>query len=91
MRIALVTAMMLAGTVGARAYCPTVPDDAGSQYVRNGARTAVCMSNELSDTTQYRNFETETRSQIDQLQRQMLQQRVEIPVYRVDPFVRTFP
>lgn len=82
---------MLAGTAGAQAYCPTVPDDASSQYVQNGARTSACMNSELSDSTEYRNFQTETRAQVDQLQRQMLQQRLEAPIFRVDPFVRTFP
>ena len=84
--VALVT--LLVGTTAAWAYCPNVPDNEGSLYIQNQQSHNLCLQHELSRSTQNRNFQTETNSTINQIQRQMLRQRMEQPAFHFSsPFV----
>ena len=55
MRTFLAAFAVMALTSGAaQAYCPSVPDDAGSRYVENGLARSVCLQDELDYETRRR-------------------------------------
>lgn len=92
MRILLVIAVLLAGTLPAAALCVSVPDDRSSAYVKNGLRQTICLDNELNAATQQRKLEIELRTTIDRLERERIQQRFEVPMIRpADPFAPRWP
>ncbi len=87
MRVFLVPLFLIAATSTASAYCVSIPDDTGSRYVRNGLSHSICLEDDLSRSTERKNFETDTQTSINQIQREILRQRLETPALRFnDPF-----
>lgn len=64
--------MLLAGgTSASLAYCPSLPDDAGSGYTANQTALALCRQQELSDQLRRDQQQLELQGQLNQLQLQI--------------------
>jgi hypothetical protein len=77
MRTSLATLMLVLTTGVASAYCVSVPDDASSGYVRNGVNTAVCLNNELTDTTATKKWQVELNTALGNLDRKFVSDKLE--------------
>lgn len=78
MRTVLAIAAVLALATGAEAFCPPVPDTAATGYVLNNLNRTLCLQNELRQATDALANKALVDQQIQQLQRDMIQQRLEL-------------
>lgn len=77
MRSAIAIITLLLATGGAMAYCPSVPDNAGSHYVANQANRTLCLQQELAASTAAAQQQVQVDTALRNLDRLVLQQRME--------------
>ncbi len=71
-RVLIAAVLLVATALPAAAYCPSVPDDAATQYVRNQQELMLCHQAELADLAAMRAREAEIRAQLAAQQMQLL-------------------
>lgn len=86
MRRAVFAALALVLTSsGAHAYCLSMPDTAATHYVDNSTAHALCLQQELSDTTERLAREAQWQAELGALAAQQ-QMRRRFQLQRLDPF-----
>lgn len=78
MRALIAIAVLALAPTGANAYCYAVPDTAATGYVRNNVNQALCLQGELARSTNEQAFKTQVDATLDRLQRDALQQRLQL-------------
>ena len=79
MRPVLLSAVLALAATPVLAYCPSIPDDAGTGYVANQTQLTLCRANELSDRTalkaQELQFQADLQAQFKMLELQFKMQQ----------------
>lgn len=72
MRTVVLALMLLAGgTSASLAYCPSVPDNAGTGYTANQTALALCRQREMSDQLRRDQQQLELQGQLNHLRMQI--------------------
>lgn len=67
----LALALLVAGSTGAFAACPSLPDDASTSYLENQQALALCRQQELADRIAIQQQQVEIQGQINWLDTQI--------------------
>ena len=78
MRTLIAVAAVLALATGAEAYCPPVPDTAETGYSQNNLNRTLCLQGELRQSTSAQANKALVDLQLQQLQRDLLQQKFQL-------------
>lgn len=78
MRTLMSALAIIALSTGAQAACFPIPDTAASNYVDNSLRHTLCLQDQLSQSTDEHERQTQTDATLNQLQRDSEQQRLQL-------------
>lgn len=63
--------LVLAGSTGASAYCPSLPDDGSTSYTQNQTALALCRTREIADRVALEQQRVEIQGEINYLNQQV--------------------
>jgi hypothetical protein len=89
-KLALATMALVGMALPAMAACPSLPDGPDTYNVANGQQQALCLQQQLHDSTISRNSQTQFDSLKSTIQQQQIQRRFDMlpPVQRPVPWDR---